>query len=692
MLKDTKQTKYCNCSTSCDKNILKPEINHSFCQKCGSILIKDSDQNIYYTLKHKQKIKTIDLNPIDIILCMKKRTEDDYPYLNKEYNMNDIEKGDKESLLKTLNLYLKKRKMVIMTLQKMMKMFDFSDLIFYQCLFYIDNYLSDHISEDMSEKTILYYLVGYFLCSAKFKETDIYEPSLDSFCCLTKNIYLSIEKIAYYEVKCLEYINYNLFCYSAYDWINELASIGFVFDCEVNKNNSIILIKGHRHSILNAINKSIMRMLLSITVKNIFIKYSPMYISFSLIQIGREKYLDKNCIKPKLFECLINLYGINFNDYKKCYKEIKEFIETKEIKNENAESEHKIGSQNEKLKILDTKENISINNNEKIENNSNNKSKFKTNKELPFIDFSENNSKKEENTNNNDKIKDENIIIYDEKNEHEINNNIDLDYKLILDENNETQNKKYNKAYNKMLSFKDTNHIKIKNKHRLSINCRTIVSKSDVNLPKVNPILDKDSNQLKNNKNKNIEHSFINCKSSSPKNIENNSFLKTHINSSNSSKKSKNISNSLDKRHSQNIFLNNSNDTKKEEINLMKKSLFWSKTKNLDNNNQPITINKNFKKMISERPKLKNLNNLIKKEFNYDNIKEEENKFISNIHKEDKNLVKRNKSKTKFKNNLMGKETKIYVKDKRNQSSNCKKRNIKNMPDINLKTKNNGLN
>jgi hypothetical protein len=437
-----------------------------------------------------------------------------------------------------------------------------------------------------------------------------------------------------------------------------------------------------------------MRMLLSITVKNIFIKYSPMYISFSLIQIGREKYLDKSCIKPKLFESLINLYGINFNDYNKCYKEIKEFIEKKEIKNENTESEEKIGSQNEKLKTLDIKENISINNNDKIENNSNAMSKFKTNKELPFVDFSLNNLKNEENPNNNDKIKDENIIIYDENNDHEYNkNNNDLDYKLILDENNETQNKKTNKAYNKMPSFRDTNHIKIKNKHRLSINCRTIVSKSDVNLPKINPILDNDSNQLKKIKNKNIEYSFINCKSSSYRNIENNSFLKTHTNSSNSANKNKNISNSLDnKRHSQKIFLNTSNDTKKNEINSTKKSLFWSKTKNIDNNNQPIAINKNFKKMISEPPKLTNLNNLIKKEINYDNIKEEENKFINKFPKEDKNLAKRNKSKTKFKNNLLGKETKIYVKDKRNQSSSCKKRNIKNIPDVNIKTKNNDLN
>ena len=118
-------------------------------------------------------------------------------------------------------------------------------------------------------------------------------------------------------------IKYNIFSYSAYDWLSELISIGFVFDCEVNKNNEIILINGHRHSIINTISKYALKILLNITVKNIFIKFSPMYIAFSLVQIAKEKYFDKNVINTKLFNYFINLYGVNFNDYKKCYKELK---------------------------------------------------------------------------------------------------------------------------------------------------------------------------------------------------------------------------------------------------------------------------------------------------------------------------------------------------------------------------------
>ena len=121
----------------------------------------------------------------------------------------------------------------------MMKMLDFSDLCFYQSLFYIDNYLSHMIKEETTEKEIIYYVVGFFLSSSKFKESDIYEPSFDNFCSIKKKIYLSVERISQYEIKCLQIIGYNPFAYSAYDWINELISFGFVFDCEVNKNVDI---------------------------------------------------------------------------------------------------------------------------------------------------------------------------------------------------------------------------------------------------------------------------------------------------------------------------------------------------------------------------------------------------------------------------------------------------------------------
>ena len=322
MSKQQRQSKYCNCQISSNKEILKDDINYSFCDKCGCVLLKGSGGNIYYTLKTKQKRLPYDFSPISLIQHMKKKTEEDYPHIYEDFNIDKTDKLSKEKAIKSINLYLKYRKLILLKLQKLMKTFDYCDMIFYQCLYYLDLYLSHDMTEDFSEKKVLYNLIGYFLISVKFKEIDIYEPSLDSFYDLSQGIYFSMDKIAYYEVLCLKKINYNVFAYSAYDWISQLNANGIVFNCEINGVNEVILIKGHRHSLVNTINKYTIKLLLNLTSKSIFFKYCPMYIAFSLIQIAREKYIDKNLIKEKLFNKLINLYGVKYEDYKKCYEEI----------------------------------------------------------------------------------------------------------------------------------------------------------------------------------------------------------------------------------------------------------------------------------------------------------------------------------------------------------------------------------
>ena len=355
MSKNGKQTKYCNCQSSSNTKILRNEIKHSFCEKCGCVLLKGSNGTIYYTMKPKQKRLPYELNPITIIKLMKKITKENYPYMDEEFNVDKTDKFNKDKYVKSINLYLKYRKMILLKLQKLMKIFDYCDLIFYQCLFFLDTYLSHDMTEDISEKTILYYLVGYFLCALKLKETDIYEPSLDSFFDLSKGIYLSPDKIAYYEVLCLKKIKYNVFSYSAYDWITELIAIGVIFNCEVNSSNEVILIKGHRHSLVNTINKYSIKLLLNLTAKSIFFKYSPMYIALSLIQIAREKYIEPNLIKPKLFYNLINLYGINQNDYKRCYEEVKGEV-NEENNGKERENRYQNDDNNEEQTIKRTQE------------------------------------------------------------------------------------------------------------------------------------------------------------------------------------------------------------------------------------------------------------------------------------------------------------------------------------------------
>ena len=729
MMKDINENRYCNCQISTDKNILKPNVNHSFCDKCYSILIKNPDGTINYTLKPKQKQKPTEFNPIEIMKIMKKRTDQDYPYLNNEYNMSDIEKYNKERLLKSINIYLKNRKMIILTLQKMMKMLDYSDLIFYQCLFYIDTYLSHNMNEEMSEKKILYYLVGYFLISAKLKETDIYEPSLDSFCCLKKKVYLSEEKILLYEVICLQSIKYNIFSYSAYDWISELISIGFVFDCEINKNNSIILIDDHRHSLLNTISKYAMKMLLNITVKNIFIKFSPMHIAFSLIQIAREKYLDKNNINPKLFNNLLNLYGVNFNDYKKCYKELKLEIEEKDIeangiteKEKNAEKENK-NENKDKNKDKD-KDNFDFQKLKKgsIDNSSENKCKMdktvvvsnKIKSSLTLMHINKDLIKPEDkkNESENENKDDNNIIIYDENNEEKNNNKNEIEnqLKLNLNEDEDTDRNKKDDKNNKLKSSHDLAHIKIKDKNHLFINCNSNAYKSNDNLPKINLLFDQSlNNSINRTIQKKDKDGPKNLKFSSSKEVKTNLFLKTNQKTLNPIKNKK-IASSIDnKRYFQSNFNeNNNNDNPKGFLDTMRKSLFCDNTnKNKKNTKDPAIgiFNRNYSKMKSTTimPKISKLENMkedikdIKKDENKNNNSDNDNDN-NNDKDNNNNSKKRCKSKSKFQTHIGGKETKKVIAYKRNQSiNNNKKKTTKSTIDvnnlnsdrINLKWKNN---
>ena len=471
MSKHTRTDKYCNCNRSSDKSILREDKNHSFCQHCGCVIIKNSGGNIFYTLKTKQKRLPLDLSPISLIRHMKKKTEEDYPYINEEFNIEKDDKYMKEKAVKAINVYLKYRKMLLLKLQKLMKTFDYCDMIFYQCLFYLDTILSHEITEEFSEKKILYYLIGYFLVAVKFKETDIYEPSLDSFFDLSKGIYLSMGKIAYYEIICLRSINYNVFSYSAYDWISQLISNGIIFNCEVNGNNEIIIVKGHRHSLVNSINKYAIKLLLSLTAKSIFFKFSPMHIALSLIQIAREKYIDPAMINEKLFFKLINLYGFKQNEYKKCYEEIKA-----EIKDFNSENEKPTIEKDlvDKIKIVhDSNDNLI---NLKGERNESTQKPVTEGKNI-YVP----NKLKSSNAIIN--IKD-NTLLNNNKEEAKTENLLDLEDAKEEKETELTLNEIDSKKKYKLKS-KVNNITNIKT-NRLSIDCKTHIFESNDNLPFVN--------------------------------------------------------------------------------------------------------------------------------------------------------------------------------------------------------------
>ena len=458
-----RQSKYCNCQTSSNKEILKQNINYSYCQKCGCILLKDNEEKdiIYYTLKTKQKRLPYDLSPITIIKNMKKNTEENYPFIYEEYNINIADGCIKEKLHQSINIYMKHRKMLLLKLQKLVKTFDYCDLVFYQCLYFLDTYLSHNMTEDIGEKTLLYYLIGFFLCALKFRENDIFEPSLDAFYDLSKGIYLSIEKISYYEVLCLKEMNYNVFSYSAYDWVSQLIANGVIFNCEINKDNEIILIKGHRHSLINTINKYVIKLLLNLTAKSIFFKYAPMYMAFSLIQIAREKYLDKKLIKNQLFINLVNIYGVNYDDYQKCYEDIKnEINENNETeKDKKINDEHK-RNENE-IKENETKDEFEI-----IERTESSKN--------PGLNF------KYKNIFVPNKIKSSNVLV------HIKDINVSTNNKENNDNNKDIESTS-NETVSKIKIKKDSNHNirNLKPMSHLSIDCSTNFTKSNDDLPTI---------------------------------------------------------------------------------------------------------------------------------------------------------------------------------------------------------------
>ena len=551
--------------------------------------------------------------------------------------------------------YKNQRNQILIYIHKLCTKLKYNDSTFYFTLYLADTYLSRIFSEDISERDLFLVILGFFLISSKYIEDDIFEPELQIFCNIEKNITLSIEEIRESEVQCLTLINHNMFLYSPYDWINIFLSNGILFETEIKDINELGNIYLYTQKLLTLI-----------TSKLYFCKYTSMQIALSIIQLSREKFLNNQSeISDKLFKLLFSLYGIEFSDYEECYNIIKKDLsENINIDDEN-ESSNLYSNASSKCNINKNIKSIEIKlnkNNKKTFNEEINMSNLNTSsRENKFkIFLNSNKEKKYIKTNFNIKLT------------NNINNKNKYKFKLYSSPGqiNFLNCKKKNKSTEKNLEFLPNNSIGIfknNSKKKLSPNIKNHKNnvlntsfKISNYIPKEqqNFILDSfrnDKQLISNRKMKKSNNTlYINyapkflIKTTGP-NINNINYI-NNININNEvinlytendkKKMNKNILSGLNLNLCYKIKDNNQNFSNNENENnnyIIKKSSFTINNSNSNQINNEYNIN-NINKNINNL----NINNNFKKEFINDNINFQNNKDILSIKN---NLFKNNKKK-----------------------------------------------
>ena len=369
-----------------NENILSHKA-YFYCYKCNNIILIDGDK-YYVTYKFledgKNKNEIIEFDPVVTLKNMIQRQEEQIKEINEklvlnfsykeEYNNDNINsdknisltkinnndnEGNKMKLLKKINddlinsnnftppkgkkkkkltrllfdddifeKYSRIRNRILIYIHNLCTKMEYNDSSFYFSLYLLDTYLSRIISDDISDRELFLVVLGFFLISSKYIEDDIFEPELQIFCSIEKSILLTINEIRESEVQCLTLLNHNMYIYSVYDWLTTLLSNGIAFEEEVTDKEEIENIHTYTQKLLT-----------NLTSKIYFCKYSSIQIAFSIVQLSREKYLKKDLkLSERIFNLLLNLYGICFSDYEDCYNMIKNDINN-EVDEETDEEE-----------------------------------------------------------------------------------------------------------------------------------------------------------------------------------------------------------------------------------------------------------------------------------------------------------------------------------------------------------------
>ena len=318
---------------------------------------KESNKNYGYIAEKINEIKKDNINKEK----EKKKKIKNIERVNSEIlNINDVFSRKKMNKFPKLLFdediyenYCSQRNKILVYIHKLCTKLKYNDNSFYITLYLADTYLSKIFLEGISEKELFIVILGFFLISSKYIEDDIYEPKFERFFNIEKNIEaLTIDEIRKSEIQCLALINYNLYIYSVYDWINILFNNGIIFEDEIKDINGLDKIFNYTQKLLTLI-----------TSKFYFCRYSSIQLAFSIIQLSREKYANNNLqLSEKLYNLLLLLYGIEFSDYEECYNIIKMDLKKNNDMDEDEEEKEESSNVNSKLNInLETSNNTNIN-------------------------------------------------------------------------------------------------------------------------------------------------------------------------------------------------------------------------------------------------------------------------------------------------------------------------------------------
>ena len=319
-----KKDKKCSHKIITEK-LTKKSKAYFYCYKCGKLIIV-KDLYIYESFTKGK----LEFNPIKMINQMLLKQKEEIKWINEKYK-NNINDNNIKS-----NIYIKNRDIFILYLKQLCNKMNYKENTFYHCLYLLDSYLINVLKKEITKRTIFLIVLGFFLISSKFTEDDIFEPNINRFCKINKDLVVSQSEILNMEIKCLQIINYNMINYSIYDWIKIFNKVGIIFNTNTNNINIEHVYEKQKYLLKRIINSDILY------------RYNSFNIALSIIHISIDNIFVSNKLNKDLFELFLSIFNYKFSDYENCYVKIKSIIFNYNNNNKNYEIENNKTESNKK--------------------------------------------------------------------------------------------------------------------------------------------------------------------------------------------------------------------------------------------------------------------------------------------------------------------------------------------------------